>query len=195
MKVKYKLLNSYASIPERANPNDAGFDLKATEITYPSSSGVFIEVKTGIALEIPKNYVGLLFPRSSISNTKHFLRNSVGVIDSGYRGEIKLRFSIDDTSTCYQVGDKVGQIIFVKLPSIELVESQNLDPSHRGEGGLVAVASNFINYCSNKFFLYILISVLLFYNSNMELWRSIVIIFMYIHRKIQLQSWLQLSLL
>lgn len=135
MKVKYKLLNSYASIPERANPNDAGFDLKATEITYPSSSGVFIEVKTGIALEIPKNYVGLLFPRSSISNTKHFLRNSVGVIDSGYRGEIKLRFSIDDTSTCYQVGDKVGQIIFVKLPSIELVESQNLDPSHRGEGG------------------------------------------------------------
>lgn len=135
MKVKYKLLNSYASIPQKANPNDAGFDLKATEITYPASDGVFIEVKTGISLEIPKNYVGLLFPRSSISNTKHFLRNSVGVIDSGYRGEIKLRFSIDDTSTCYQVGDKVGQIIFVKLPSIELIESQNLDSSDRGERG------------------------------------------------------------
>ena len=136
MKVKYKLLNSYASIPQKANPNDAGFDLKATEITYPASDGVFIEVKTGISLEIPKNYVGLLFPRSSISNTKHFLRNSVGVIDSGYRGEIKLRFSIDDTSTCYQVGDKVGQIIFVKLPSIELIESQNLDSSDRGERGV-----------------------------------------------------------
>ena len=78
MNVKYKLLNSLASPPETANTGDAGFDLKATAITYPSEGvGVFIEVCTGLSFEIPSGYVGLVFPRSSISNTKHFLRNSV----------------------------------------------------------------------------------------------------------------------
>jgi dUTP pyrophosphatase len=136
MKVKYKLLNEYSNPPERANPGDAGFDLKAISITYPeNSSGVYIEACTGVSLEIPKGYVGLVFPRSSISNTKHFLRNSVGVIDSGYRGEIKLRFSTDDTNTAYQIGDKVGQIIFLKLPAIDLVESEELSTSERSSGG------------------------------------------------------------
>jgi dUTP pyrophosphatase len=136
MKVKFKKLIPQAKVPERANPTDAGFDLSATSITYPSgSSGVFIEACTGISLEIPKGYVGLVFPRSSISNTKHFLRNSVGVIDSGYRGEIKLRFSVDDTNTCYQMGDKIGQIVFIKLPQIEMIESQDLSDSDRGTGG------------------------------------------------------------
>jgi dUTP pyrophosphatase len=136
MKVKFKKLIPQAKAPERANPTDAGFDLSATSITYPSgSSGVFVEACTGISLEIPKGYVGLVFPRSSISNTKHFLRNSVGVIDSGYRGEIKLRFSTDDTNTCYQMGDKIGQIVFIKLPVIEMIESQDLSDSNRGTGG------------------------------------------------------------
>lgn len=136
MKVKFKKLIPQAKVPERANPTDAGFDLSATSITYPSgSSGVFIEACTGISLEIPKGYVGLVFPRSSISNTKHFLRNSVGVIDSGYRGEIKLRFSIDETNTSYQMGDKIGQIVFIKLPQIEMTESQDLSDSDRGTGG------------------------------------------------------------
>lgn len=136
MKVKFTKTNPIAKAPERANATDAGFDLTATAVTYPSgSSGVFIEVCTGICLEIPKGYVGLVFPRSSISNTKHFLRNSVGVIDSGYRGEIKLRFSIDESNTCYQIGDKVGQIVFVRLPVVEMIESQNLSDSDRGTGG------------------------------------------------------------
>ena len=85
MKVKFQKLNSLAKAPEQANPSDAGFDLTASAVTYPAgSAGVFIEVCTGLSLEIPKGYVGLVFPRSSISNTRHFLRNSVGVIDSGY---------------------------------------------------------------------------------------------------------------
>lgn len=90
---------------------------------------------TGVSLEIPEGYVGFLFPRSSISKTKHFLRNSVGVIDSGYRGEVKLRFSLDESSTSYQIGDKVGQVIFVKLPTVELTEVEELPTSARGEGG------------------------------------------------------------
>jgi len=136
MKVKYKKLNPLAKDPIKANEADAGFDLVATSLEHPlGSTGVFVEVCTGISLEIPKGYVGLLFPRSSITKTKHFLRNSVGVIDSGYRGEVKLRFSLDESSTSYQIGDKVGQIIFIKLPAVELIEVEELSPSVRSTGG------------------------------------------------------------
>lgn len=136
MKVKFQILNPAAKAPTRANPGDAGFDLYATAVTHPSGSvGVFVEVCTGISLEIPKGYAGFIFPRSSISNTKHFLRNSVGVIDSGYRGEIKLRFSVDDSNTSYQIGDRVGQIVFIRMPVVELIESESLNYSSRGQGG------------------------------------------------------------
>lgn len=136
MKVKFQRLNPAAKIPTRANSGDAGFDLYATAVTHPSgSAGVFVEICTGISLEIPKGYAGFIFPRSSISNTKHFLRNSVGVIDSGYRGEIKLRFSVDDSNTSYQIGDRVGQIVFIRMPAVQLIESESLKYSSRGQGG------------------------------------------------------------
>ena len=134
--VKVKKLNMLSQTPSKAHSSDAGFDLVATSIEHPfGSAGIYVEVCTGVALEIPEGYVGLLFPRSSVSNTKHFLRNSVGVIDSGYRGEVKLRFSIDDSNTSYQIGDKVGQLIFMKLPDIKLIESPELSVSARREGG------------------------------------------------------------
>mgnify|MGYP003636453825 FL=1 len=136
MKVKFKKLNMLAQDPFRANGTDAGFDLTASSIEYPlGSTSLFVEVCTGISVEIPNGYVGLLFPRSSISTTKHFLRNSVGVIDSGYRGEIKLRFSLDESPTSYQIGDKVGQIVFIKLPVVELIEVEELSTSDRSTGG------------------------------------------------------------
>lgn len=136
MKVKIKKLNPLACTPSRANDHDAGFDLTATSVEYPpGSTSAFVEVCTGVSLEMPSGYVGLIFPRSSISKTKHFLRNSVGVIDSGYRGEIKLRFSIDDSSTSYQIGDRVGQIIFIKLPVVDIIECDELSDSARKEGG------------------------------------------------------------
>ena len=59
----------------------------------------------------------------------------MGVIDSGYRGEIKLRFSVDDSITSYQIGDRVGQIVFIKVPVVEIVESDELSDSDRKEGG------------------------------------------------------------
>ena len=99
------------------------------------SSGLYAEYGTGIALEIPKGYVGLLFPRSSITNTKHMLKNSVGVIDSGYRGEVKLRFTPDDTNNAYMTGNKIGQILFLRLPKIELEESEELSISERNSAG------------------------------------------------------------
>ena len=136
MKVKFKKIHEIAQIPQKANPGDAGFDLVATSIEHPfGAASPYIEAGTALAVEIPRGYVGLVFPRSSISDTKHFLRNSVGVIDSGYRGEIKLRFSIDESLTAYKIGDRVGQIIFIKLPAVEIIEAATLGTSTRQQKG------------------------------------------------------------
>ena len=135
--VKFKKISHLAKAPEKAHQGDAGFDLFATEFNHPSGedTGKYIEARTGISLEIPEGHVGLIFPRSSISKTKHYLRNSVGVIDSGYRGEIKLRFSFDDSSSSYGIGDKIAQIAFLKLPNVTLEESSDLSDSDRASGG------------------------------------------------------------
>ena len=133
IKIKFKKLNERAEIPFYAKDGDAGMDLIATTLVR---TGKFSEYGTDLAVEIPRGYVGLLFPRSSISNTDHFLRNSVGVIDSGYRGEIKLRMSIPALGEKeYIMGDKVGQLIIVKLPWVEVEEVDELSDTDRGEGG------------------------------------------------------------
>ena len=133
MKVKFKKLNDRAKIPFYANEGDAGMDLVATTVTRLSN---FYEYGTDIAMQVPKGYVGLLFPRSSISNTDHYLRNSVGVIDSGYRGEIKIRMSIPHLgSKEYLIGDKIAQLVIIQLPWVEIEEVKSLNNSDRGEGG------------------------------------------------------------
>jgi dUTP pyrophosphatase len=91
MKIKIKKLHSDAVIPSYATSGDAGMDLTAVTAQI-DKSGLFIEYGTGIAVEIPRGYVGLLFPRSSLSKTSLVLANHVGVVDSGYRGEVKFRF-------------------------------------------------------------------------------------------------------
>jgi dUTP pyrophosphatase len=97
---------------------------------------------TGIAMEIPKGYVGLVFPRSSIRKTDLSLTNCVGVIDSGYRGEIQATFKkvfgkndirIDEMD--YKVGDRIAQIMIIPYPSVTFIESDELSDSERGEGG------------------------------------------------------------
>lgn len=133
IKVKFKKLNERATIPFYAKEGDAGVDLTATTIKRTSK---FFEYGTDLAMEIEKGYVGLLFPRSSISKTDHFLRNSVGVIDSGYRGEIKLRMSIPALGEKeYQIGDKVGQLIIMKIPLVEIEEVDSLSETERDCGG------------------------------------------------------------
>lgn len=139
MQVKIKKIHPDAVIPVYAKEGDAGLDLTATEIIFHQS---YISYKTGLAIEIPKGYVGLLFPRSSNCKKQLLLTNSVGVIDSGYRGEIEFRFKIvgngnlpDGAVDCYDVGDKVGQLIIMPYPSIELVEASDLADSQRGDSG------------------------------------------------------------
>lgn len=133
IKVKFKKLNKRATIPFYAKEGDAGVDLTATTIKRTSK---FFEYGTDLAMEIEKGYVGLLFPRSSISKTDHFLRNSVGVIDSGYRGEIKLRMSIPALGEKeYAIGDKIGQLIIMKIPLAEIEEVNYLSETERNCGG------------------------------------------------------------
>lgn len=139
MKLKIKKLREEASIPFYAKEGDAGMDLTALTVTRNSK---YFEYGTGLAFEIPKGYVGLVFPRSSISNTDHFLRNSVGVIDSGYRGEVKIRMSIPTLGAKeYLLGDKVAQLVILKLPWVEIEECQELSDSERSDGGFGSTGS------------------------------------------------------
>jgi dUTP pyrophosphatase len=147
VKVSIKKLSPDAVIPTYSKDGDAGMDLTAVskEITDD-----YISYKTGLSFEIPKGYVGLLFPRSSNSKKDLLLTNSVGVIDSGYRGEVELRFKpifnnkleniptlsnkLQNIST-YNVGDRVGQIMILPYPKIQFVETDKLSESERGDGG------------------------------------------------------------
>lgn len=90
MEVKIKKLVENAVIPSYAKPGDAGMDLVATSRVFDKYGNV--EYGTGLAMEIPEGYVGLIFARSSIFKQDLSLANAVGVIDSGYRGEIKFKF-------------------------------------------------------------------------------------------------------
>lgn len=132
MILKFKKLSEEAVIPFKARQGDAGFDLVATS---RKSCANFIEYGTDLALEIEEGHVGLLFPRSSISKTGHRLMNSVGVIDSGYRGEVKVRMSYSYSESAYKVGDKIAQLIIMELPKVILEEVEELSESERGQGG------------------------------------------------------------
>lgn len=135
MYLKVKKLKEDAVTPSRANEGDAGIDLVAVSLDKTEE---YWEYGTGLALEIPSHMVGLIFPRSSISHTPHCLRNSVGVIDSGYRGEIKLRMSVpfcESEMKAYKVGDRVGQLVILECPLLKIIESDELDGSQRGDDG------------------------------------------------------------
>jgi dUTP pyrophosphatase len=135
MKVKIKKLNENAAIPSYAKDGDAGMDLIATSII--GEEPFQITYGLGIALEIPKGFVGLVFPRSSIRKTDLSLTNCVGVVDSGYRGELQATFRKHKgvASKTYEVGDRVAQIMIIPHPPIEFDEVDELSDSERGEGG------------------------------------------------------------
>jgi dUTP pyrophosphatase len=134
-KVKIKRLHKDAVIPSYSRQGDAGMDLVATSKFYDDFDNVCYG--TGLAIEIPEGHVGLLFPRSSISKTDLTLRNSVGIIDSGYRGEITFKFNNILMSSCepYNVKERIGQLIIMPYPIIEFEEVEELSTTERGEGG------------------------------------------------------------
>jgi dUTP pyrophosphatase len=135
MQVKIKKLHKNAIIPKYAKEGDAGLDLTAVGKDYDTDGNTVYY--TGLSFEIPYGFVGLLFPRSSNSKTDLRLTNSVGVLDSGYRGEVMFKYRNDGFGTMnlmlknslangemvfsgeYEAGDRVGQLIILPYPKIK----------------------------------------------------------------------------
>lgn len=132
--IRIKKLTADAVVPTKAHATDAGFDLTAVSCAMDDDGNLVYG--TGIALEIPDNHVGLVFPRSSNARKDLRLTNCVGVIDSGYRGEITAKFRPTATpAKKYAKGDRIAQLIIVELDNYTFVESDELSDSERGVGG------------------------------------------------------------
>jgi dUTP pyrophosphatase len=137
MELKVKRLHEHAILPTKAHPGDAGWDLYALE-DVELHYGTTKEIPTGVAFEIPEGYFGLVGTRSSFG-----VRGIVvhpGVIDSGYRGEVSPFARLSETpdalsqrrSYRVEAGDKVAQLLILPVPSIQLVEIDELSESERG---------------------------------------------------------------
>ena len=137
VKVKVKKLNENAVIPQYATPGAACVDLVATSVIYDKYQNYVFG--TGLAFEIPKGYVGRLYPRSSNSKTNLYLTNSVGNIDSDYRGEVMVKFKSRDLEMFgyeyYKVGDRIAQLTIEEVPTVEFEEVEELSETQRGDGG------------------------------------------------------------
>ena len=158
MKIQFKKLVPEAQKPKFGKPGDAGADLVATSVDFSREDQIVYG--TGLAVEIPEGMVGLVFPRSSVRNYDLIMSNSVGVIDSGYRGEIMVTFNIkmdlllideldsaeslqelSDTmfdipyDNVYQVGDRIAQLVIIPVPLIQYTEVEELSETSRGTGG------------------------------------------------------------
>lgn len=159
--IKFKKLHEDATTPSYARAGDAGLDLVAITAEIHDS---YIEYGTGLSFEIPDGYAGFLYPRSSITKSARgvSMKNSVGVIDAGYRGEVKVRLELpaeeaywdgesfvvwrdgedgpltnglDDRVSTPVVGDKIAQLIIMPIPTVELIEVDELSDTERGDGG------------------------------------------------------------
>lgn len=155
MEIKVKKLHEDAVIPFQATPTDAGYDIVAIDdgeiavekIQSPYSACItcenimYIQYRTGIAIEPPPGYHTEIFPRSSISKKSLILANSIGLIDEGYRNEILIRFKMtsrtdipDPSHNVYKKGDKIAQIVIRKTERANFIEVDNLSETERKGG-------------------------------------------------------------
>lgn len=136
MEIRFKKLSETAVAPFQGSKFAAGFDLTVDELEFSDDQ---IKYNSNIAVEIPEGYVGLLFPRSSVYKHHILLTNSVGVIDSDYRGPIKAVFQREEAIrykiSGYRVGERFAQLIIVKNPSVKYIESDTLSETERGDKG------------------------------------------------------------
>lgn len=122
-------------MPSYAHEGDAGIDLRAAEAVTiePMESE---KVRTGIAAEIPDGCVGLVFPRSGLGSNGLTMRNAVGVVDSGYRGEIMAAmWNTTEQPWSIGKGDRIAQLVVVPYVRCEIEEADGLSDTERGEGG------------------------------------------------------------
>ncbi|MCL5018469.1 MAG: dUTP diphosphatase [Candidatus Pacearchaeota archaeon] len=137
IEIKIKKIYEDAILPKYSKEGDAAMDVFAQNMTRTDK---YIEYGTGLSFELPKGYVMLVFPRSSVSNKDLMMKNSVGVLDSGYRGELKLRFQ-NNGNDIYKIGERVGQIMVLPYPEIKIEEVDELNDSERGNGGFGSTGS------------------------------------------------------
>ncbi|MBS3123105.1 dUTP diphosphatase [Candidatus Woesearchaeota archaeon] len=134
MTIKIKKLHPQAILPKYACANDAGMDFYSleNEIINPGERKL---IPTGIAMAIPPGYVGLIWDKSGIAS-KHGIKTMGGVIDSGYRGEIKIiMHNLSNTSYMIEKNTKIAQMLIQKVEQKDIVEVEELDESDRGSGG------------------------------------------------------------
>lgn len=137
MIVKFKKLVEEAVKPKFAKLNDAGADLVATSLDSSTREGQIV-YGTGLAVEIPEGMMGLVFPRSSVRDRDLVMSNSVGVIDSGYRGEIMVTFNLKNPwspDDVYKVGDRIAQLVIIPVPLVKYTEVDELSETERGVNG------------------------------------------------------------
>lgn len=154
MTLKFKKLSDKAVLPTIAHKGDAGMDLTATNITtvINECGQLMLVYHTDLAVEIPEGHVGLLFPRSSIYKKSLQQTNCVGVIDSGYRGELMAVFkaTTDCVPAIYKEGERFAQLVIVPIPSIEIEEAAELSDSDRGENRYGSSGDNNIQSFEEK---------------------------------------------
>jgi dUTP pyrophosphatase len=161
MKLKIKRLNKKAVLPSYAHQGDAGLDLTATSRVFDEFGNV--SYGTGLAISVPEGHVGLLFSRSSNCKKDLLLNNAVGVLDSSYTGEVFFKYKpsavFSDktgklgsdslfaetielpikenwmTPQIYEIGDRIGQLIIIPYPTMEIEEVEELSTTERGTDG------------------------------------------------------------
>ncbi len=137
MTLKVRRLDGRARLPTRAYPGDAGLDLYALQdgVLEP---GERASIRTGIAVEIPDGEAGLVLPRSGLA-ARHgiALVNAPGLIDAGYRGEIRVLLLNTDRDAAFTIGagDRIAQLVLVRVQTPAVVEVEELEVSERGAGG------------------------------------------------------------
>jgi dUTP pyrophosphatase len=140
MVVKIKRMHKDAVLPKYAHPGeDAGMDLVA--VTKEIVDSEHVRYGLGIAVSIPKGFVGYIFPRSSCYKQRQLLSNCVGVIDSGYTGELSA-VMIGSSEQSYNVGDRVAQLIVMPYPEVEFVEVDEFEKTSRGAGSYGSTGKN-----------------------------------------------------
>lgn len=149
--VNFKKLHPEAKLPVKGSASAACFDVYATSVTLDQN--YIVTYGLGFATEIPEGWRGVIVPRSNISKHPWVLANSVGIVDSDYRGEWMVKFkSISDELTLpYTIGDRIAQIYFEKVIDVAFAEVEELDQTGRGTGGFGSTGITDVSYAKPEF--------------------------------------------
>lgn len=152
MELKFKRLEDNAILPIRGTKGAAGIDLTCTKIetALNEANQLMLVYHTGLAVEIPAGYVGLLIPRSSIWKKSLWLTDNVGVIGSDFRGEIVaiMKATTDTIPAVYKQGERFCQLVIVPIPEYTITEVSELSPTERGDGGFGSTGTGHENESS-----------------------------------------------